>query len=150
MTNAEHIKQELIKQFTKAVNETSNEDLYIFLMEQYNSKAFENTFLNQLFEEFDKVFDHLSTKEKDDYITSGRYEKDFIEWLYAEKLSAIPEDAQHETHKYLSGYCEDNPFKCLSRTDILDELKKSRENYEKGEYKDFDQALNDISKKYDL
>lgn len=65
-------------------------------------------------------------------------------------LSAIPEDAQHEIHKYLSGYCEDNPFKCLSRTDILDELKKSRENYEKGEYKDFDQALNDISKKYDL
>lgn len=135
MTNADYIKQELIKQFTKAVKETSNEDLYIFLMEQYNSKAFENTFLNQLFEEFDKVFDHLSTKEKDDYITSGRYEKDFIEWLYAEKLS---------------GYCEDNPFKCLSRTDILDELKKSRENYEKGEYKDFDQALNDISKKYDL
>lgn len=85
MTNADFIKQELIKQFTKVVNETSNEKLYIFLMDQYSSEAFENDFINHLFKDFDKVFDHLSSAEKDEYVASGRYRIDFTEWLSTEK-----------------------------------------------------------------
>ena len=40
------------------------------------------------------------------------------------------------------------PFKPLSANDIFEELAESRACYERGEYEDFDDALNEISAKY--
>lgn len=45
---------------------------------------------------------------------------------------------------------EDNLFRPLSEQEILKELKESRACYENGEYMDFDDALEIISKKYGL
>jgi hypothetical protein len=43
---------------------------------------------------------------------------------------------------------QDTPFKPLSANDIFAELAESRACYERGEYEDFDDALNEISAKY--
>lgn len=45
---------------------------------------------------------------------------------------------------------EEKLFKPLNEQEILSELEESRACYEKGEYMDFDDALEIISKKYDL
>lgn len=45
---------------------------------------------------------------------------------------------------------EDKLFKPLSEQEILSELEESRACYENGEYMDFDDALEIISKKYGL
>ena len=44
----------------------------------------------------------------------------------------------------------DRVFGLLSAEEILAELAESRECYERGEYEDFDEALEEISKKYKL
>ena len=44
----------------------------------------------------------------------------------------------------------DTLFKPLSAEKIYSELEESRACYERGEYEDFDDALDEISKKYDL
>lgn len=44
----------------------------------------------------------------------------------------------------------ENLFKSKSAEEIYLELAESRACYEKGEYEDFDDALDDIGKKYDL
>ena len=44
----------------------------------------------------------------------------------------------------------ENPFAPKSAEDIYKDLEKSRECYERGEYEDFDEALDEISKKYNL
>ena len=44
----------------------------------------------------------------------------------------------------------DNPFKPLAEKEILDELAESRAGYELGEYKDFDDAIDEIGKKYGI
>lgn len=41
-------------------------------------------------------------------------------------------------------------LKTMSEQEILDELAESRVCYERGEYMDFDEALDAISKKYEL
>ncbi len=38
----------------------------------------------------------------------------------------------------------------VSKEEIFAELEESRKCYEKGEYQDFDEALDEISKKYNL
>lgn len=43
-----------------------------------------------------------------------------------------------------------NPFKPLSAEEIYEELEQSRACYERGEYQDFDEALDEIKKKYEL
>ncbi len=43
-----------------------------------------------------------------------------------------------------------NPFIPLSSKEILDELALSRKDYQQGNYQDFDEALDEISQKYDL
>ncbi len=45
---------------------------------------------------------------------------------------------------------EEKLFKPLSAREILSELKESRTCYENGEYMDFDDALEIISKRYGL
>ena len=66
-------------------------------------------------------------------------------------LSVIPESDQEKIYLYLSkNYFNGNPYKPLSATDIYDELAESRSCYERGEYEDFDDALDDISAKYGL
>jgi len=66
-------------------------------------------------------------------------------------LSTIPEDAQKQIFVYLTRhFCNGNPFKPKSAEEIYSELAESRVCYERGEYEDFDDALDDISKKYGL
>ena len=52
---------------------------------------------------------------------------------------------QDKTLDYLSNYCDDNPFKPLSAEEICSELAQSRTCYERGEYVDFDNALDEIA-----
>ena len=66
-------------------------------------------------------------------------------------LSTIPEDAQQQIFVYLTqNFCGGNPFKPMSADEIYSELAESRACYERGEYEDFDTALDDIGKKYGL
>lgn len=65
-------------------------------------------------------------------------------------LSTIPEELQGTIHTYLVNLCSDNPFKPMSANEILDELAESRACYERGEFQDFDEALDEISDKYGI
>ncbi len=66
-------------------------------------------------------------------------------------LSVIPESEQKKIYVYLtSNYCGGNPFKPLSAEEIYAELEESRECYARGEYEDFDDALEEISTKYGI
>ena len=66
-------------------------------------------------------------------------------------LSTIPEDAQQQIFVYLTrNFCNGNPFTPKSAEEIYSELAESRACYERGEYEDFDDALDDISRKYSL
>jgi hypothetical protein len=47
-------------------------------------------------------------------------------------------------------YCGDYPFKPLTAEDIYSELAESRDCYAKGEYEDFEDALDEISTRYGL
>lgn len=66
-------------------------------------------------------------------------------------LSTIPEEAQQQIFVYLTqNFCNGNPFKPKSAEEIYSELAESRACYERGEFEDFDSAIDDISKKYGL
>lgn len=66
-------------------------------------------------------------------------------------LSTIPESEQQKIYDYLlKHYGENSPFKPLSAKEIEAELAEARACYERGEYEDFDEALDEISAKYDL
>lgn len=65
-------------------------------------------------------------------------------------LSVIPESEQGKIYMYLSSYCNDNPFKPLSAKEISSELAEARACYERGEFEDFDDALDEICVKYGL
>lgn len=66
-------------------------------------------------------------------------------------LSTIPDDAQQQIFVYLTqNFCNGNPFKPKSAEEIYSDLETSRNCYERGEYEDFDVALDDISKRYGL
>ena len=43
-----------------------------------------------------------------------------------------------------------SPFTPLTKDQILEDLKTSREQYENGEYLDFDEALDEIEAKYGI
>lgn len=66
-------------------------------------------------------------------------------------LSTIPDTCQEQIHEYLiQNFCEDNPFKPMSKQEIYAELAEARACYERGEYQDFDEALDEISEEYGL
>lgn len=66
-------------------------------------------------------------------------------------LSTIPEDAQKQIFICLTNnFCDGNPFKPKSADEIYADLAESRECYAHGEYQDFDEAIDEISKKYGL
>ena len=66
-------------------------------------------------------------------------------------LSTIPENAQRQIFVYLTeNFCNKNPFKPLSAKEIYAELAEARDCCERGEYEDFDEALDEISEKYGL
>lgn len=68
-----------------------------------------------------------------------------------ELLSTIPEEHQKEIQRYLLiNFCKTNPYKPLSGNEILSELAEARMCYAQGEGEDFDKALDEIGKKYDL
>ena len=68
-----------------------------------------------------------------------------------ELLSKIPDAYQEEIHEYLlQNFGEDSPFKPMSKQEILAELAESRACYERGEYQNFDEVLDEISKEYGL
>ncbi len=45
---------------------------------------------------------------------------------------------------------ENDTLRILSAEDILSELSESRQQYENGEYQDFDDAIDDLKQKYGL
>lgn len=66
-------------------------------------------------------------------------------------LSTIPENAQQQIFVYLTQhFCKGNPFKPKSADEIYAELTEARACYERGEYDDFDDALDEISDKYGI
>lgn len=66
-------------------------------------------------------------------------------------LSMIPESEQKEINDYLLKHCGKNsPFRPMSAEEIAAELTESRECYERGDYADFEEALDKISAKYGL
>lgn len=66
-------------------------------------------------------------------------------------LSTLPENVQQQIFVYLTqNFCKGNPFEPKSAEKIYSELAESRASYERGEYEDFDAALDDISKRYGL
>lgn len=66
-------------------------------------------------------------------------------------LSTIPESSQQQIYMYLTkNFCNRNPYRPKSAKEIYSELAESRASYERGEYEDFDDALDDISEKYGL
>lgn len=66
-------------------------------------------------------------------------------------ISKIPEDAQQQIFMYLTqNFCEKNPFVQKSSEEIYADLERSRICFEKGEYEDFDDVLDSISKEYGL
>lgn len=65
-------------------------------------------------------------------------------------LLTIPDSKQDEIYVYLSSFCNNNPFRPLSAKEISSELAESRACYERGEFEDFDDALDEISAKYGL
>ncbi len=68
-----------------------------------------------------------------------------------ELLSTIPEEHQKEIQQFLLlNFCDENPYKPLSRNEFLSELAQSRVCYECGEGEDFDKAVEEIGAKYGL
>ncbi len=66
-------------------------------------------------------------------------------------LSTIPENAQQQIYIYLTqNFCGGNPFKPKSADEIYADLANSRDCYKRGEYENFDDAIDDISEKYGL
>lgn len=66
-------------------------------------------------------------------------------------LLTIPENAQQQIFSYLTqNFCNGNPYRPKTANEIYTELAEARGCYERGEYEDFDDALDDISKKYGL
>lgn len=66
-------------------------------------------------------------------------------------LNTIPEEKQQQINVYLTkNYCNDSPFRPQSANEIYSELAKSEICYKNGDYEDFDGALDEISRKYDL
>lgn len=66
-----------------------------------------------------------------------------------ELLSTIPEEHQKEIQQFLlMNFCNENPYKPLSRNEILSELAQSRACYERGEGEDFDKAIDEIGAQY--
>ena len=66
-------------------------------------------------------------------------------------ISNIPESEQKQIYLYLTEhYCKNGFMKPKTASEILDELSESRKCYENGEFRDFDEALDDISKKYGI
>lgn len=66
-------------------------------------------------------------------------------------LSINPEERQNEIQSYLMmNFCGNNPYKPLSKNEILSELAESRMCFNNGEGEDFDKALDEIGAKYEL
>lgn len=66
-------------------------------------------------------------------------------------LSMIPDELQEQIFIYLSqNYFETSPFSKKTAEEIYRDLEESRNSYERGEYQDFDSAIDEISLKYGL
>lgn len=66
-------------------------------------------------------------------------------------IRKIPEERQQEIHNFLIlNLPNDNPFEPMSKQQILNELAESRRQAEDGDYRDFDEALDEIEAKYGL
>lgn len=68
-----------------------------------------------------------------------------------EMLSILPEESQIKIYSYLvDNFGNISPFAPLSKEEILAELKEARECYDRGEYKDFDLAVDEMCEKYGI
>lgn len=85
-------------------------------------------------------------------VEKGHSENEIMELLGLMLPHAVP-NAQDDIIGYVNekkNNREQNPFEPLSAEEIYAELAESRACYERGEYEDFDDALDAISKKYGL
>ncbi|MCR5747926.1 MAG: hypothetical protein K6G03_09480, partial [Lachnospiraceae bacterium] len=63
----------------------------------------------------------------------------------------IPEEYQADIRKNLIlNYTQNNPFASMNSNEIFSELEEARNSDKRSEGKDFDEALDEISVKYDL
>ena len=66
-------------------------------------------------------------------------------------LSTIPEECQKEIQNYLlMNFCGSNPYKPLSKNEILAELSESRISYDAGEGEELGKVISEIGEKYGL
>jgi hypothetical protein len=66
-----------------------------------------------------------------------------------ELISAIPEERQEEIQKYLLiNFYDNNPYKPLTKEEIVGMLAESRTCYQNGDGEDFDKVLDEIGAKY--
>ena len=66
-------------------------------------------------------------------------------------LSTIPEEFQSQIYNYLTkNFCKTGPFAPRSADEIYSDLAAAREYTARGMYEDFDDALDDISARYEL
>ena len=66
-------------------------------------------------------------------------------------IQSIPENRQKDIYNYLiMNFAKDSPFAPLSEQEILDELAESRREAEKGNFRDFDDFMDELEAKYDL
>ena len=65
-------------------------------------------------------------------------------------LPEAPESEREKSNGHLSGHYNSNPLKPLSADEIYSELAEARASYARGEFEDFDDAIDKISEKYGL
>ena len=66
-------------------------------------------------------------------------------------IQNIPEDRQQDIYNYLiMNYATNSPFAPMNERQIKEELSQSREEATKGNYRDFDEFMDELEAKYDL
>ena len=66
-------------------------------------------------------------------------------------IKNIPEERQEDIYNYLvMNYINDSPIKPRSGQQIKDELSLSREDARNGNYRDFDEFMDDLEARYEL
>ncbi len=66
-------------------------------------------------------------------------------------IKNIPEERQKDIYNYLvMNFVENSPFTPLSEKQIKEELASSREEAAKGNYRDFDEFMDELEAKYGL
>ncbi len=69
---------------------------------------------------------------------------------FAKSYRKDHQDPEEIQQFLLTDLCGENPYKPLSRNEILSELEQSQACYERGEGEDFDKAVDEMGAQYGL